>query len=229
MTLSAALLGLAALGYVGSIDLGRLIDGSDRIALGRVVAVREVACDPPIGDFPFPTTRVADLEVERALVGTMPGEMLTFHAAPTWMCDVSGAEPGERLLLFLGRMDDETARTIDDPGPLHWIEHSGRGRLQVRGRRGAEWLEIYGVDLPAGLVGSRPQLADLLDHLERRIARRSDAVAPQDRGALPGTSDSGAPATRRWPLVALGCGAFGLLAALLAVRARSAHGSGKPR
>jgi hypothetical protein len=225
MTLSTALLGLAALGYVGSIDLDELVDGSDRIALGRVVEVREVRCDPPLGDFPFTTTLVADLEVERALLGTGPGELLSFHAASTWMCDLSSAEQGERVLLFLGSMDPESARSVDHPGPLHRIEHSGRGRLPVKGRPGAEWVANRGVHLPAGLAGARPSLEALLGHVERRVAGRPDAVAPDEQrttehGALPAGAGRGSPFSRT-ALMALGALALG--AALMLLRARESH------
>jgi hypothetical protein len=49
-------------------------------------------------------------------------DVVEFLASPTWTCDISTAEAGERVLLFL---------KVGESGQLY-IYHSGRGRMPLR-------------------------------------------------------------------------------------------------
>ena len=51
-------------------------------------------------------------------------EYVTYNASPTWTCDMSWAEQGETVVLFLSRWVFG-----------HYIVHSGRGRMKFAGDR----------------------------------------------------------------------------------------------
>lgn len=92
-----------------------LVRFSDRVVVGRVVVGRVervvgVPRDPQRSDSEDFSNRqwlrtsasvpVADVVVERTLHGP-PLESVQFLACGTWTCDISGAEVGESVLLFL--------------------------------------------------------------------------------------------------------------------------------
>jgi hypothetical protein len=130
---------------VAEIPLKELVAQSDVIVLVTVSKVE----DGPAGiktedDRFFPRVRVATAQVIETWKGT-PLREVRYVASPLWTCDISNAERGERVVLFLERRKDS---------PIMMIAHSGRGRMPLRRIEGTSYATIWSddVQLPNGTV-----------------------------------------------------------------------------
>jgi hypothetical protein len=135
---------LAARGKAGPMDLDEMYWAADLVVIGRTTQVT--------GDAGW---SVATLEIERVIKGSPASRTVRYLASPTWTCDVSDAAPGERVLIFLGRVNlhdaEQHARTVErrippigtKRDPVYWIVHSGRGQLPIERRAGKERIRIH--------------------------------------------------------------------------------------
>jgi hypothetical protein len=137
-------------------SLSDLVGAADQIVIGRVVAVDLVE-----------GVKIATFEVEAILKGAELGH-LYFLASPTWACDITDAELGEHVLLFLVKhtfgprpefafTEPPGLRTdvfkaemssrsgIDQFFEISW---SGRGRMQLTVRDGIEYVQAGAARLP---------------------------------------------------------------------------------
>ena len=94
---------------------------------------------------PFLKRRRATATVLESWKGQANG-IVTFRAAPTWICDISDAKKGEEAIVFIRRGE---------------LELAGRGRMPIFTREGrrlaAVWPDVW---LPPGLIteaGPEPQ------------------------------------------------------------------------
>lgn len=110
--LLACVVATQAFAKVASISFEELVQSSDVIL---VATVESVSC-PMIGN------RYAKAKVSEVWKGA-PAERVEFLASPTWTCDISKAEKGETVLLFLRKGDTSES---------YAIMHSGRGRMPLR-------------------------------------------------------------------------------------------------
>lgn len=87
--------------------------------------------------------KVAEATVIRSLKGLRAQERFAFLAEKTWTCDISDAEKGETVLIFLDKFSDKSFLQSHPqfeselvkllPGvPFYQIEWSGHGRMPVR-------------------------------------------------------------------------------------------------
>jgi hypothetical protein len=122
---------------------------SDLVAVGRTVRV-----------FESEGWRIAEFEVDRVLKGPAAPQGVQFLAAPTWTCDTSHGEIGERLLLFLGEATAELAEdafftefsrgappTEAKGKRVYWISHWGRGRMPISARQRGESVQLMTADV----------------------------------------------------------------------------------
>jgi hypothetical protein len=124
-------------GEVGAIPIAELAQRSDLIVIATVESVSE-----PTGEKVYATAKV--MEVWK---GPHVGKV-EFLASGTWTCDISEAELGEAVLLFL---------TTGPESRSLMIAHSGRGRMPLRtldGKRYATfWEEILLPETTATIPG----------------------------------------------------------------------------
>ena len=76
---------------------------------------------------PFVRSPRASATIRESWKGRATGKV-TFVAAPTWICDISGADKGEEAVVFLRRGS---------------LEHAGRGRMPIYTRDGRELAAIW--------------------------------------------------------------------------------------
>ena len=145
---------------VAAARLETLVAESGHIVVAKVYAVEETGQGQ----------RRALAEVLDVWKGPDRREVI-FNASPTWTCDISGAEVGEQVVLFLG---------VGRPGELVFIANSGRGRMPVREVKGKLYADLWAdVVLPEGtptIDGPRPEYSfirsielSLLRELVRQI------------------------------------------------------------
>jgi hypothetical protein len=89
----------------------------------------------------MPRLKVATAQVIETWKGK-PEREVRYVASPSWVCDTSYAEVGERVVLFLVRRTDSTFLAI---------AHAGRGRMPLRDVADKPYAELgSGVILPKG-------------------------------------------------------------------------------
>ena len=99
--------------------LPTVIKRSDLIAVGTVTNLITVN-----------GYRVARLQIEDMLKGSASVREALFLASPTWTCDISNAQTGERALYFLSlAKKDSEFPTQHNGQPVYLIQHSGYGRM----------------------------------------------------------------------------------------------------
>lgn len=219
ITLAAAATGLGpAAPKVGSVTFEDLVRQADRIVVGRVeevLSVRRGTEDRQEGRDgdggwleEWASVPIARLAVERTLLGT-PTEAVCYLACGTWTCDISGAEVGERVLLFLDDtrwMAGERApfhaalAETTDRAPVFQIADAGRGSMPLRDVEGRSYATLWTGDviLPEDVPtidGPEPEskfirsapLDVLTDRVERIVARAfprlSASLQPEELGA----------------------------------------------
>ena len=116
---------------------------SDLIVFARVTKVEVGPAHLERFDRAMPALRVATAQVIETWKGT-PASELRFVASPSWVCDTSCAEKGERVVLFLERRKDSAIMSI---------AHAGRGRMPLR-EVGARLYAVlqHEIILPKGTV-----------------------------------------------------------------------------
>jgi hypothetical protein len=127
---------------VVEIPLQKLVAQSDLIVVARVTKVEDGPADVKTEDDRFfPRVKVATAEVIETWKGT-PLREVRYVASPLWTCDISDAEKGERVVLFLGSRKGS---------PIMMIAHSGRGRMPLREVEGKTYATFWDeVELPKG-------------------------------------------------------------------------------
>jgi hypothetical protein len=140
------------LAEVAEIPLKRLVAQSDMIVVARVTKVEDGRADVKTEDDRFfPRVKVATAEVIETWKGT-PLREVRYVASPLWTCDISDAEMGERVVLFLRSRKGS---------PIMMIAHSGRGRMPLREVEGKTYATCWDeVALPKGtttIPGSEPK------------------------------------------------------------------------
>jgi len=125
------LLASVANAKVGPSPIGRLAEASDLIVLAKIQSV---------SGQPSGLDRRAKATVTEVWKG--PGAAsVEFLASPTWTCDISNAEPGEAVLLFLSK--EKEAGWV--------ISSAGRGRMPLVTRGGKTYVTPFvDVILPPG-------------------------------------------------------------------------------
>ena len=120
-------------------SLKELVDGSDLKVVANVTAVEDSPPDPEAKMKRFASVKVATDGVVETWKGTA-GREIRFLASPSWPCDVSTAEEGERVVLFLAKRKG---------GAVMMIGHSGQGRMPVRLVKGKTYATFWDeVELP---------------------------------------------------------------------------------
>jgi hypothetical protein len=115
-------MGTAARAMVAPTSLDELIERADAVVVGTVERVETV---PRHNEMVPRYDHLAHVEVQQALKGT-PGQKLVVHIYHTSSpCDITAAEPGERVMLFLGRSG------VGPVGQEWVILHAGRGRQVI--------------------------------------------------------------------------------------------------
>ncbi len=165
---------------VGHVTLNELVDSSAAIAVVRVEAVEQVDDD----------LRIARATVVRVLKG-FPPSSIWFRASPSWTCDTSGAEVGEKALVFLKPVSDavpESARIVLKGAALFEVAHSGRGHMPIRKLGGEEYADFFAGDvaIPEHVTTRQTPLVDYPPESETtdrlfRSARLADLVAEVGR------------------------------------------------
>lgn len=192
---------------VASVRLEDLVRYSDRVVVGRVERVADVERDPhrkrarrsrvdELGD----ALRFAELSVQSDLKGAGEPRVL-FLAQSTWTCDVTSAEVGEEVVLFLnadegfeseGPSFSERLRASFGSDEAYRVLWSGRGRLPLSDLDGeTHALAMRDVKLPDSLeslpvepeheTSKRPQnrwvrLNDLTQTVLRAVERQRSSV-----------------------------------------------------
>jgi len=154
-------------GKVAPTTIKELADSSDYIVIGTVTSVVELREVP-----------VATLLVSSVIKGP-PVTKVVFLARGTWTCDISGAEEGEEVLLFLSPYEfasnphpqveserevwttefeepagfREEVEALLDELPFLQIAWAGRGSMPIRKRKGEQYVTIWtdDVSLPEGV------------------------------------------------------------------------------
>jgi len=106
---------------VTEIALNGLVARSDLIVLAKVRKVEDGPADIKAECDQFPPVKVATAQVIETWKGS-PVREIRYVASPLWTCDISDAEKGERVVLFLG---------IRKGSPIMMIAHSGWGRMPL--------------------------------------------------------------------------------------------------
>jgi len=115
---------------------------SDVIVLVKVTAIESGPTDVHTENDRFQPVQVATARVIETWKGS-PVRQVRYVASPVQTCDVSSAEMGERVLLFL---------MVRNGDPEFKIAHFGRGGMRVRDRKGKTYATIRSNDvrLPDG-------------------------------------------------------------------------------
>ncbi len=128
----ALLLSFSAQAKVKPERISELVVMSDQIVLARVVSISEGADG----------LKHARADVREVWKGRQDKEV-SYLASPTWACDISSAEMGESVVLFLVWSESRGEFVI---------AMSGRGRMPLRDVQGITYATIWVNDvlLPAG-------------------------------------------------------------------------------
>src|SRR5262249_53707456 len=119
---------------VAEIPLKKLVAQSDLIILAKVSKIEDGPAEIKTqDDRVFPRVKVATAQVIETWKGT-PLREVRFVASPLWTCDISDAEEGERVVLFLESRKGS---------PIPTIAHSGRGRMPLREVKGKLYATIW--------------------------------------------------------------------------------------
>jgi hypothetical protein len=129
---------------VAEIPLKELVTRSDLIVLAKVSKVEDGPADIKTEDDRFfPRVKVATAQVVETWKGTALQEV-RYVASPLWTCDISDAEKGERVVLFLESRKGS---------PILMIAHSGRGRMPLREVEDKTYATLWDdVRLPKGIA-----------------------------------------------------------------------------
>ena len=129
---------------VASITLKELVDSSDLIVVASETKVEDGPADLKLGEGVGSPIKVATARVVEVWKGKA-GPEIRYIASPTWICDISEAKVGERVVLFLRK-----SKSL----PFLLIEHSGRGRMPIRDVNGKPHATIWvgDVRLPTGVT-----------------------------------------------------------------------------
>lgn len=128
---------ITARGEVADIDLSRLVSASDRIVLAVVTKVEPGSKGIKSTSSPV---KIATARVVETWKGSQVPE-IRFVATPTEYCDISGAEKGEKLLVFL----EPSVHTVMK------VAHLGRGQMTIQDIEHEPYAMIAKeVKLPAG-------------------------------------------------------------------------------
>jgi hypothetical protein len=129
---------------VGKITLKELVDGSDLIVLATETKVEDGPANLKLGEEVISPIKIATARVLEVWKGNT-GHEVRYLASSTWICDISDAKVGERVVLFLMRPKD---------WPFMMIAHAGTGRMPIRDVEGKAfatiWTEV--VRLPKGVM-----------------------------------------------------------------------------
>lgn len=119
----------AAKAEVRDIAFTELAMESDLIVVAKVSKVEDAPTDLKAAaeDEGVATLKVATAEVIETWKGE-PVREVRYFASSTWMCDLTGAEKGERVVLFL---EKRNFMRRNEPR-LMSIAHAGRGRWTLR-------------------------------------------------------------------------------------------------
>jgi hypothetical protein len=133
---------------VGKITLKELVDGSDLIVLATVTKIEDGPANLKLGEDVFPPIKIATARVMEVWKGNT-GHEVRYVASSTWVCDISNAKIGERVVLFLMTPED-----WPKDWPFRLLAHSGRGRMLIRDVEGKAFATIrtHDVRLPKGLM-----------------------------------------------------------------------------
>jgi hypothetical protein len=107
---------------VGEMTLKELVAASDLIVVAKVSNDEQGPAHLNRLDEAMPPLKVATAQVIETWKGS-PVREVRYVASPSWACDTSGAEKGERVVLFLIRRKDSVFMSI---------VHAGRGRMPLR-------------------------------------------------------------------------------------------------
>lgn len=139
-----------AIAKIGPVSLEQAVKQSTGILLGKVKKICDVN-----------GSKVAEIEVTRALKGCMAGDIFFVYAAPTWACDISCASEGETDIMLLTtdcpifKPQEKFAKAfaaLAGEKNLHFFVHSGGGRIQVNGPAAEQVGEVNGyINLPESL------------------------------------------------------------------------------
>ncbi|MEW6072656.1 MAG: hypothetical protein AB1726_08715 [Planctomycetota bacterium] len=185
-----------AIPSVGREPLAEVARFAEVVCVGRVEEVVELEQEPRDGGSrsvppDLGTIRripIARVRVERSLKGTEEGEFVYYLAMPTWTCDISRAEVGERALFLLADTPWDRAlqpatraalKRLTGSRPVYAVAHSGRGRLPLREVDGREyatyWKELLLPDDLPTIAGPEARYSfirsALLPALEERLAQ----------------------------------------------------------
>jgi len=119
----------AAKAEVKDIAFAKLAAESDLIVVARVTGIEDAPADlkAAAAEEGVSTLKIAVAEVVETWRGN-PVKEVRYFASPMWMCDVTRAEKGERVVLFL---EKRNYMRWEEPRFLS-ITHSGHGRMPLR-------------------------------------------------------------------------------------------------
>jgi hypothetical protein len=124
---------------VKKIALKEFVAGSELIVLATVTKIEDGPPELQPKEPYLPPIKVATAQILETWKGT-PVREVRFIASPTWQCDMSHAEKGEKVVLFL---------TGEKGSPI-MTTHWGRGRMPIREVEGKSYATFYnyGIGLP---------------------------------------------------------------------------------
>ncbi len=128
VTITAGLAGFASLAgaELAPQDWTWIVDHADAIVVATDLRIEERSRDGW-------TDKLAVSRVETRLAG-QPTPTVRYHARPGWFCDISTANPGETVLLFLrgpGSAPEPVTADGAQSEPVYAIAWHGYGRLAV--------------------------------------------------------------------------------------------------
>jgi hypothetical protein len=124
-----SLVATQAIAEVAVISFDQLVRGSDLIVVAKVESITK----PLIGK------RYAQAKITEVWKGAQT-EKVEFLASRTWACDMSEANEGETVLLFLAKSNESRS---------YAIAHAGRGRMPLHTLKGKTYATVWpGVTLP---------------------------------------------------------------------------------
>jgi hypothetical protein len=174
---------------VADVAFAQLVDGSSIIAVGTVVDVFEVQ-----------GLKVGRIQLDRVLKGTATGNVLFLNQS-TWMCDITGADIGERALWFLVPYEDipeadpprrepnvvvvgdfhqprgfrKAVNRLTPDQPFMSVFWAGRGQMGLREVDGTTYADVW-----TATVKLPPEVRSLAGHSRFksvRSARLDDLVS----------------------------------------------------
>lgn len=105
-------------------------------------------------------TAIAEAKITETLKGDSKLTTAYFLASPTWTCDISTANKGENVLLFLNTVKDrsevnERAKRFERPvqlpnegyDPLFVLSDFGRGYMPIQAVEGKPHADVYTVEV----------------------------------------------------------------------------------